>query len=461
MAMEQSGLAPGNLLIVAVSGGPDSLALLHTLYHLREDLHLSLHGAHLDHGLRGDASKSDALFVAEAFRRLGIAFTLEEADVPSFRKKHRLSLEEAAREVRYDFLARVCLEQGAHAVALGHTSDDQAETILMHIVRGTGLTGLRGMETVTHRAFSGSEVVLVRPMLSLSRSETAHYCRVLKLEPRQDESNLSRELTRNQIRMELVPLLETYNPAIRDALVRLSRSAAQEIAYMEGEIDEIWHKTVHQDQGRVSVNRETFRPLAQALQNHLLRRVILTAKGDLKDVEQIHIDDMVRLMAGPAGRSLDLPGGIRFSVSYYEATLATSESDLRPLPPLGGQHTLKIPGETLIPGWLITADVVEQERDTENHPSAHTAHLSYDIVGEQLWVRPRRPGDRFQPLGMSQPKKLQDFMVDSKIPRPWRDRVPLVESPRGIIWVVGWRVAEWAKVRDKEAPRLKLRLLPR
>ena len=459
--MEHSGLAPGNIFVVAVSGGPDSLAMLHALYYLREDLHLSLYGAHLNHGLRGDASKADALFVAEAFRRLGIAFTLEEADVPSFRQKHRLSLEEAARQVRYAFLARVCSEQGAAAVALGHTADDQAETILMHVIRGAGLTGLRGMEAVTRRAFNGREVLFVRPLLGLSRLETADYCRALELEPRQDESNLSQELTRNRVRLELVPLLEQYNPAIREALIRLSRSAAQDIAYMEDEIDKVWHETIRQDQGRVSVNRDAFRRLARALQNHLLRRAVLAAKGNLEDVEQNHVEDMVRLMAGPVGRSLNLPGGIRFTVSYDEATLTASGSDLCPLPPLGGQHTLKIPGETLIPGWITTAEVLEQERDKEDHPSARTAYLDYDTVGEQLWLRVRRPGDRFQPLGMSQPKKLQDFMVDSKIPRPWRDRVPLVESPRGIIWVVGWRVAEWAKVRDKQARQLKLRLLQR
>ena len=468
-ALVESGLTAGKLLVVAVSGGPDSLALLHALYHLRDDLGFDFHGAHLNHGLREDASKADAQFVADSFRRLGIGFTLEQADTPSFRRKHQLSLEQAARELRYAFLTRVAAEQQADAVVLGHTADDQAETVLMHILRGSGLVGLRGMETASGRVFNGSEIVMVRPLLSVSREETAQYCRALELEPRLDESNLSLELKRNWVRIQLIPLLQEYNPAVRDALIRLSRSVAKDLEYIEGEVNNVWRETVrHSDRG-VTLNTGTFSRLAPALQNHLLRRALAALKGDLEDVEQDHIDSMARLMAGPAGRSLDLPGGIRFSVSYGEAMLASSEYDPCPLPVIEGEHILKIPGENLLPGWRVTASLVRQERDrrapdfgrktTAEYPVFHTAVLDYDRLDGQLWVRSRRPGDRFQPLGMSQTKKLQDFMVDSKTPRRWRDRVPLVVSPRGIAWVVGWRIAEWARVGDDTSTQLELRLL--
>ncbi len=463
--LERSGQTSGKLLVVAVSGGPDSLALLYALNRLKDELGLRLHGAHLNHRLRGDASESDARFVAKTFRSLGIAFTLEEADVASFRQQNRLSLEEAAREVRYTFLAKVATENQADTIALGHTSDDQAETVLMHIVRGSGLTGLRGMEEVTRRVFDGNETTLVRPLLQVPRKETLAYCRALQLEPRQDDSNLSSEFMRNRVRLELIPLLERYNPAVRDALVRLSRSASRDMTYIQGQVDRVWRDVVNETQDCVALNRSAFALLEPAIKGHLMRRAVSLAKGDLEDVEQNHIDDMVRLMAGQAGRSLDLPGSVRFSVGYAVATLTPIEQDQCPLPPLDDEHWLKIPGETLLVGWRVTARVWDKQARSEtsgySDEQERVAVIDYESVGEELWVRPRRPGDRFQPLGMSQSKKLQDFMVDSKIPRSWRDRVPLVVSPGGIVWVVGWRIAEKARPESEDARRLELRFTPR
>ena len=474
-ALKECCLTGGKRLVVAVSGGPDSLAMLFALNHLRAEFGLELHGAHLDHGLRADDAQADARFVTETFQRLGIDLTSERADVPSYRKRHRLSLEEAAREVRYEFLGRVAVDFGADAIAVGHTSDDQAETVLMHIIRGTGLTGLRGMETLSRRTFGETEAVLVRPLLGSSREDTCDYCQALDLEPRIDQSNLSVELTRNRVRMDVLPLLEKHNPAIRAALVRLSRSAAQEMDYLDSQVDRVWPEAVRVEPEHVALNREAFRRSAPALQAHMLRRAVAVLKGDLQELEQSHVDDMARLMEGPAGRRLDLPGGVQFAVGYAEATIAFAGSDLCPLPPLEGERRLRIPGETLIHGWRITADVIEpgptppaDAKDEfpigteidEYGPGGLTARLSDELLGGQLHVRPRRRGERFQPLGMSQSKKLQDFMVDSKIPRHWRDRVPLVCSPRGIAWVVGWRVADWARVKEGETRQLLIRMLP-
>ena len=486
-ALQQHGLTGGKTLVVAVSGGPDSLALLFALCRLKGELGLELHGAHLDHGLRGDASEADARFVSSVFHKQGVAFTTERADVPSFQRTHRLSPEEAAREVRYGFLAQVASERRADAIALGHTSDDQAETVLMNIMRGSGLTGLRGMEPTTRRTFAEGEVLLVRPLLSASREDTLSYCRALGLEPRLDLSNQSTELRRNRVRLELLPLLEEYNPAIREALIRLSRSAAEEVAHLDSLVDGIWHEAVRREREYVSLKKDVLGRLSTALQAHLLRRAVAEVKGDLNELEQTHIDDMVRLVGGPAGRTLDLPGGIRFSTGYAEATVATARHDPCPLPALEGEHPLAVPGETLVCGWRVSASVVEQstpeprspraaaaaigeavhdpsmadyDRREEYGPDGLRACMSHDVLGGGLRVRARRPGDRFQPLGMSGQKKLQDFMVDAKIPRQWRGRVPLVVSLKGIAWVAGWRIADWAKVKDGEFSQLELVFAP-
>ena len=273
-ALQAGDVTQHSALIVAVSGGPDSLALLHALCRLKSGLGLELHGAHLDHALRGEESADDARFVAETFRLLGLAHTSERADVRAFQKRHRLSLEEAARRVRYDFLARVAREQGAGAVALGHTSDDQAETVLMNIIRGSGLAGLRGMETAARHTIGGQDILLLRPLLHSTRKDTLDYCSALGLRPRVDRTNLSTALRRNRVRLELLPALEQYNPAVRDALIRLSRSAAQEVAHLDGMVDGVWQRAVRQSDGYVAVSKDAALRLDPALRAHLLRQAV-------------------------------------------------------------------------------------------------------------------------------------------------------------------------------------------
>ncbi len=461
-SLRLNGLTDGARLVAAVSGGPDSLALLYSLLPLRDSMGLHLHGAHLDHRLRGAASEADAAAVRDTFCRLDIPATVRSADVERFRRAQGLSLEDAARRVRYEFLAAVAAEQRADAVALGHTADDQAETVLMHILRGSGLSGLRGMEPATSRIVCGKKLKLVRPLLDVSRDQTAAYCAALGLEPRFDESNLSRELTRNRIRLDLMPQLETYNPAVRDALLRWSRATSKDIAYIDEAVAAVWDDIASRSGPGVTLRRGRFSTLAPALQGHVLRRAMLAVKGDLADVQQIHIDDMVRLMAGPAGKTLDLPGGVSLDVSYRTARLHSEDPSARSPLTLEGQHPLELPGETKLAHWLVSSWVIDRPRRARPEPagsaeSALDAHLDYDSLGGGLSVRPRAPGDRFQPLGMARAKKLQDFMVDAKIPRGLRDQIPLVVSPRGIVWVVGYRIADWARITDKTARQLELR----
>ena len=456
-------------LVVAVSGGPDSMALLHALLYMRGRLGLSLRGAHLDHGLRGEAGAADAAFAANAFSAAGVPYDIEKADVAAYRAAHGLSLEQAAREVRYAFLARVYREHGADAVALGHTADDQAETILMHVVRGSGLTGLRGMEASSARRVEGAEMRLVRPLLGVTRADTEAYCRALGLRPRMDESNLSPDFTRNRVRAELLPLLEELNPAVRDALLRLSTSAARELSYLDAEVDRLWEDAAEVGEDRVALDRRTVGRLPPAPQAHLLRRAVATVKGDLDGVHLRHADDMMRLLKGPAGRAIDLPGRLRFHVGYDEAIVARADADHCPLPRLEGEHALTAPGETRVGAWRITVrlvdpphdDVLRQSsegQDAAGGPPANpVARMSQRALAGGLVLRPRRPGDRFHPLGAPGRKKLQDFMVDAKIPASWRDRVPLVVTPRGIAWVVGRRIAEWSRVTPEDRQVVEIR----
>lgn len=456
----------GKTLLVAVSGGGDSLALLYALCRLRQDFDLRLRGAHLNHKLRADASDADAAFVQDTFRRLAIPCEIHSADVAAYRRARGLSLEDAARRLRYRFLADAAARCNAHAVAVAHTADDQAETLLLHIIRGSGLAGLRGMQPLERLTIGDADLALFRPLLGVSRAQTYAYCAALGLQPRHDETNLSVEHARNRIRLELLPLMERVNPAARDALLRLASNAAEDGSYIQEQADAVWREVARQSDGSGVVALDA-RLLAQqhpAIQSRVLRRAVHAARGsaDGIDIDRNHILAMRRMLTGPAGKTLSLPGGILFAAGYGDARIGPADAvqaALR-LPAIEGERPLAVPGETRVGGWRIAADVCEDAacaRDVGQCGDAAEETLDLDRLGGELRLRARLPGDRFQPLGMAHSKKLQDFMVDERIPREMRDGIPLLVSSKGIACVVGWRIAHWARVRDDTRRWLRLR----
>ncbi len=447
--------AAGETLVAAVSGGPDSVCLLHVLAGLRGELGFSLHIAHLDHQLRGEASAADAAYVGELARSLGIPATIEKRDVMSYKRERRISLEEAAREVRYTFLAEVASGVGARRAATGHTRDDDIETILLHLIRGSGTRGLRGLQPESRLTYSGKTVVVARPLLEVDRAETAAYCARHNLAPRLDASNLSLSPLRNRIRQELVPLLRKYNPRIADALRRAARIAADELDFISQAAGRILPEISRERDGIIELDRQGMLDLPPTLQRHLLFASLEKLLGTNRDIEMRHIEDMLGAVYKPAGKRLNLPGGIVFVVEYDKYIVCREKASPAPFPPLEGEFKLTIPGETRLPGWTVTAAFLEPA-EMKREPDIFTAYLDAAAAGAELAVRARRRGDRFQPLGMSQPKKLGEFMLDARIPRSWRDRVPVVYSPVQILWVVGWRIDERAKVAASTRRVLRL-----
>ena len=433
------------VVLVGVSGGTDSVCLIHILNQLKASLDIHLHIAHLNHMLRGASSDGDARYVEKLGRSLKIPVTVEARDVDAYRKEHKLSLEEAAREVRYDFFARTAESTGAECVALGHTEDDQVETVLMHLVRGSGLAGLRGMSPVSHIGQSGrAKLRIVRPLLEVSRKETEDYCLAYDLKPRTDSTNYSLDYTRNRFRHELVPMLREANSNVGAAIRRVTRTAADDLSFIESEVAKVWSDAVCINPVGITINTAAVLALHPALQRHLLRRVMSESLGDLVDIEAVHIEGMMEALRKPAGRRISLPRGLTFYVSYDTCLLAKDAADVCPLPEIKGVRRLKVPGVTLLPGWRVQSDVVAPGERADGFKAC----IDMDASGAELTVRRRQPGDRFQPLGMNNTKRLQDFMVDAKIPSTWRDRVPLVCLPDGIVWVAGWRISERVKVTE-------------
>lgn len=459
----QELLHSGETVVVAVSGGPDSLCLLHVLRQLQGELGIALHVAHLDHGLRGEDSAADAAFVAGLARDWGLPATVEAADVRAVQQAQHLSLEEAARYVRYAFLARVAVAVGTPTVAVGHTADDQVETILIHFLRGAGLAGLRGMLPVQEMAVRplradlspdeqpAAPLRLVRPLLEVTRAEVEAYCAEHGLTPRHDCSNEDEAILRNRLRRRLLPALEAYNPNLRATMLRAARTLADDYAYLQAEVARLWPALAQETADAVTFDLAAWRGLPPALQRHLLREAVARRQGGWQDVGAGHMEKALAVAEKRVGAQVALPNGLRVTKSYTH--LIVGRAAAAPVPanqPLltVEQFPLAIPGVTPLPGspWQVQAEVVERTAEELPPPSPYAVTVDFAAVGSELVLRRRRPGDRFQPLGLGGSQKLQDFFVDHKVPREWRDLVPIVATPRQIVWVVGYRLDARAQV---------------
>ena len=471
-ALLRAGYSGGDhTLVVAVSGGPDSSALVHSLYRLKDEHHLRLHVAHLNHNFRGEEAYADARFVSALAQDLELDATVEERDVLTYqRARHISSFEQAAREIRYAFLAEVAERTGAVAVTTGHTADDVAETVLLHILRGAGIHGLRGMTELSPWPWYGRQLRLFRPLLRVTKADTLSYCDALGQQYRNDSGNYMPRFTRNRLRHDLLPQLASeYNPKVRESLVRLARTAALELDYMEGEISRLWPQVAAERDGAVVFDRSALTSLHPALQVLLLRKAYAFVTGNTSRLEERHLGDMAELARGKGSdRSLDLPGGLKFHRSRNHLQLSKDVGLPYPFPRLDEEYHLSLPSlgepeKTSLAGpWRVTLLLIESSgidlgsnlsapaRDPANSASEHNSWSTYmdpRALGEWLRVRVRLPGDRFQPLGMEGKKKLQDFFTDDKVPKEWRDRVPLMVAQQGIAWVVGYRIAHWARVQ--------------
>ena len=442
-------------LVAGVSGGPDSVCLLHVLAGIKRSLGVKLHVAHLNHLLRGAESDADADYVARLASGLGIPATIERRDVKAYRKERRLTLEEAAREVRYAFFAEVARSIDGDTVAVGHTADDQVETILLHLIRGTGLTGLRGMQPLgTWRSPDGTELRLARPLLEIEREETESYCTAEGLYPRSDSSNRLPDQLRNRVRTQLIPLLQKYNPDIKEVLLRTARAADADLGYIDEEVSKLWGTVATERPEGIAIDRAGFSCLPIALKRHLIRSALRQVLGELQDIESVHIESLLEAMSRPAGKKISLPRNLSFYGDYDHGLIAVNGAVASPFPVLEGEYRLDVPGVTEFSGWRVRSSIIDQHE--EGNESELRACFDFDAVGDRLTVRGRRCGEKFQPLGMESTKKLQDFMVDARIPRHWRDRVPLVCSTRHIIWVVGSRIDHRARVRPTTRHVLRL-----
>ncbi|MFN2186673.1 MAG: tRNA lysidine(34) synthetase TilS [Anaerolineae bacterium] len=476
-------VSPGEVVVVGVSGGPDSLCLLHVLRGLRADYSLALHVAHLHHGLRGAEADEDAEFVRALAAEWQLGCTIERVDVAALASRHHLSWEEAARRARYGFLWRVADVMGSGCIAVGHNADDQTETVMMHWIRGSGLAGLRGMLPVTllseYRRIEdftsrspGAGFRLVRPLLEVTRAEIEAYCAIHELKPRFDRSNLDTTYFRNWLRHEVLPLLASHNPNVGKVLRRSAQVLADDYALLRSLLLDTWPSVVRQEEPeRIVLDLEGWRALPTSLQRSTIREAVQRLRRTLRDVGFIHVENaLVVARDGATGDQSTLPQGLMLTVGYDQ--LVVGSADVAPSLPdwpmlAAGSDPMPVlsPGRIPLPGssWQLEVSVVargELSNDWALNRDRWRAFVDAGLVGLRLWLRTRQTGDRFQPLGMNgHTVKLSDFLINQKVPHVVRDQLPLVVGERGIVWVCGQRIDERARVRDGTETVLVLRFV--
>ena len=433
-------LEKGDKVLVAVSGGSDSVALLEVLFRLRETLGIRLSVAHLDHMFRGKQSLKDAFFVEEYAIRLNLPVTYASVDIPFLLNKNKGSAQEVARDERYFFLERTCRSHGCSKIALGHHLNDQAETVLHNLLRGSGPEGLGGMLPKQGK--------YIRPLLNIPRDVIKQYCLENRLDWREDPSNEKTIYRRNKIRKELLPFIrDNYSPKIMNLLGQTAQIIHAENDYFNANIEEIIEQVCSFDSGRVLIDLNIFQQLHLAQKRRLLRKLVL--KLTKNKLEFCHVERFLKFAQwSQTSKYIQLSDGLVAEKGYDKIILKKTNNkrykeqnkEVRYL------YELKVPGKVNIGEMssIITADFTSN-RCCDNQE--RQVVLDADKINFPLIIRNRKPGDRFFPLGAPGEKKLKDFFIDRKIPRERRGAIPLVVDSDGtILWVVGYEVNNSVKV---------------
>ncbi len=451
-------------VLVGVSGGPDSLCLLDILRTAGYQVLL----AHFNHKLRHE-SDLEASTVEALARTLGLPFLTDFADVRHYADTESLSVEEAARILRYRFLFNSARKYAAQAVAVGHTADDQVETVLMHFLRGAGLAGLKGMEARTILPVFDPLIPLIRPLLGLWRADTEAYCREHKLHPNFDASNEDQFFFRNRLRHTLIPELEKYNPRFKETLIHTSETLLGDYSSLQEVLEDIWNDVVIESGGGwVTFDQSKMAKLSTGFRRNLIRRAAESLRPESRDFGFDAPERAAAFVENPTGKKIDFVNGLYLFDESGKIYLATYEADL-PTADWPQIHSLTsvVKRQTdLGNGWKLTS---ENCLITTDHWSQNTdkwmAWLDADFVGDsrksagKLNVRARQNGDRFQPLGMEDASiKLSDFFVNVKLPKRARAKWPLICVGEVIVWIPGFQLAHPFRVKEKTRRAIRLRL---
>jgi tRNA(Ile)-lysidine synthase len=439
-------IVPGDKVLVGVSGGADSIALLHVLHWFSSIQKYSLIVVHINHMARGKDSDADADFVESVAEKLKLPFYLKKIDVRIERLQLKTSFQDAARIIRYQFFEEILKAVGGNKVALGHSADDQVETILMNIVRGTGLKGLTGIPQV--RGY------IIRPFLEIHRKDLKIYLEEKDISFRDDSSNWDKKYLRNRIRHELIPHLETYNPGVKKCLQEMSGIAREEDSLLSQMVRDIFKqksRLLEGNEKNIVWDIDDFQSYPIALRQRLVREIFCRITGDMQAITAHHVQQIINLFNSPkSGKALNIPRGVTVTCSYGSVLFSKGIGDICENEPL--VTPISVPGTTeLLEGNIrIQTQILADKRDFSSLDSGRQAFLDLGETGLVIKARFFREGDRFCPLGMTGNKKVKSFFIDRKVPRSMRSQIPILTNANDdIIWVYGQRISHSYRVTDK------------
>lgn len=440
---ERELIQNGDSVLVALSGGADSVCMLSVLCSLKDKLGIKVGAAHLNHMIRGKEADSDEAYAAELCTRLGVPFYAERVNVPESSEKQGISEELAGRYARYEFFDRICRKHGFNKIATAHNRNDRAETVLMRVMRGTGIDGLCGIKYKRDN--------IIRPVLDVLRIYIEEYCRENSLDYCTDSTNSSSEYTRNRVRNELIPMMEkSFNPRIIDSLCTLADNSVEDADFLNGYAERLYSRINSPMPKRkpTILDIESLLMVNDSIRARLLKLAIKEVMGDGYNIERVHLDSIKALLSKETGAVSILPKGLKVSVKYGWLEFSAEKKDAIKSED-GFSYEIELKDGVSLNRYDIKLEVFEELPKTTKNQML----IDYDMIdGEKLFIRSRKRGDRINVFKDGKTRKLKDYWIDKKIPKEERDNIPLLCTEKEVVAIIGDRVAEKFKI-TKETKR--------
>lgn len=449
---ENNLLKKGDKVLVGLSGGPDSVCLLHLLHTIKQKYSLEIGAAHINHMIRGEEALEDEKYAKNLCEKLGINFYSIRIEIEKIAKERGISTETAGRDERYAFFNKISNENGYTKIATAHNANDQAETIIMRMMRGTGLEGLGGIPVIRDGKY-------IRPILFLERGYIEKYCIDNDLEPRIDKTNLENIYSRNKIRLDILPYMkENFNKDVVKAINRMSLLLQEDNEFINSEAKKAFSKYCIVKKDEIIINKELF-DKEKAIITRVIRKALTTISNSTYDFEMKHIKEVIELKDIGTNKRIDLPNGIYAKNIYGEIYLKKKEALIKRDNEIS---EIKLSKQNLdglkidFLGCSIEFNIKLKEKNLKFNNNDLIKYFDYDKINEDVIIRKRKNGDKMIPLGMNGSKKIKDIFINMKIPKDYRDNIPIIEFDNEIAWLLGVKTSETFKVTNKTKRIIKI-----
>jgi len=437
--IENNLIQNGDKVLVALSGGPDSVCLINILYELKKTFNIEIAAVHVNHMLRGDEAFKDEEYASDLCDALDIKFFSKRIDINAISKQRGISHELAGREERYKFFKLISKENGYNKIAVAHNANDQAETILMNIMRGTGIEGLCGIR-------SKREGGIIRPILCLSREEIERYCSANNLNPRIDKSNFENIYSRNKVRLDILPYMkENFNKDIIDTINRMANLLQIDNDFIEKECHNYYKRYCTNIDKKLIISREAF-SIEKAILTRIIKKALIEFTGKHTNFEMKHVYEIIALANNSTNKKISIPNGVVVENIYGDIYLKFKGDKKREFKERILNKNELDSNFIDFENYSVKFAVMDNKKNIEFSNNVLIKFFDYDKIKEKLIIRKRLNGDRMTILGMKGSKKIKDIFIDLKIPLEKRDETPILCFDNEIAWLVGYKVSEKFKI---------------